>query len=557
MAEQQGNAVDPRPGWTAGFAPLAVPIFRLVWLASIVSNIGSWMQTVGAQWLLVQDDSSPLLVALVQTASAAPVLLFAIPAGVIGEFLNRRRVLLWSQTVQLAVVLGLTYLTAVGQTTTTILLASTFVLGTVSAIQLPAFQALVPDIVPPKLLIDAASLSSIGVNIARAVGPAIAGLVVAQFGVAAVFLLNALSFLVFLGVLLFWKTYSPPVARPEPFVDATRAGIRYIRHSRIVRRILLRLAVFLIPANALWALLPTIAKNSLGFSASGYGLLLAALGAGSIVGAFVLPWARRVAAVNGVVLTSSVVFGAGLVVLVTSPTLWITFPALVATGLAWIGVIATINGTVQAFLPVWVRTRGLSFYQLVLFGCTAAGSAGAGVLASVWDPGLVVIGAGILCGLGGLSLLVWPMPATSGIGRCIVEVPGVEDRPRPDGADDAPVLVVIRYRIPVERRQEFLDTMTGVQQTRLRTGARGWQVYVDADDPGSVIEAYSVGSWREHVSQHEGRTTEFDAQQIARARAMSTQELEVTHLLAIPLPHHRGVEKRRTRDKRRSIPHGT
>ena len=354
MAEAQVSAAPARIGWKAGFAPLAVPIFRLVWLASIVSNVGSWMQTVGAQWLLVQDDGSPLLVALVQTASAAPVLLFAIPAGVIGEFLNRRLVLLWSQIVQLAVVLGLTYLTATGQTTTTVLLASTFVLGTVSAIQLPAFQALVPDIVPPKLLLDAASLSSIGVNIARAVGPAIAGLVVAQFGVAAVFLLNALSFLVFLGVLFFWKTYSPPAIRPEPFVDATRAGIRYVRHSRVVRLILLRLAAFLVPANALWALLPTIAKNSLGFSASGYGLLLAALGAGSIVGAFVLPWARRVAAVNGVVLASSVVFGAGLVALVASPTLWVTFPALVATGLAWIGVIATINGTIQAFLPVWV-----------------------------------------------------------------------------------------------------------------------------------------------------------------------------------------------------------
>ncbi|MGJ0388378.1 MFS transporter [Microbacterium sp. CGR1] len=537
MAEPQVASADGRTGWRAGFAPLAVPIFRLVWLASIVSNIGSWMQTVGAQWLLVQDDGSPLLVALVQTASAAPVLLFAIPAGVIGEFLNRRRVLLWSQIVQLAVVLGLTYLTAVGQTTTTILLASTFVLGTVSAIQLPAFQALVPDIVPPKLLIDAASLSSIGVNIARAVGPAIAGLVVAQFGVAAVFLLNALSFLVFLGVLFFWKTYRPPATRPEPFVDATRAGIRYIRHSRVVRLILLRLAVFLVPANALWALLPTIAKSSLGFSASGYGLLLAALGAGSIVGAFVLPWARRVAAVNGVVLASSVLFGAGLVALVTSPTLWITFPALVATGLAWIGVIATINGTIQAFLPVWVRTRGLSFYQLVLFGCTAAGSAGAGVLAAIWDPGLVVVGAGVLCALGGLSLLVWPMPATAGIGRGIVEVPGVEDRPRADGDDDSAVLVLVRYRVPQARRREFLDLMQRVEQTRLRTGARRWQVYEDADDPDSVVEAYGVGSWREHVSQHEGRTTEFDAELISRARAMSDTAPEIEHLLEIPRPH--------------------
>lgn len=519
--------------WASGFSPLAVPIFRLVWLASIISNIGSWMQTVGAQWLLVQSESSALLVALVQTASAAPVLLFAIPSGVIGEFLNRRLVLLYSQVVQLLVVLALTYLTWTGQTTTPILLASTFVLGTISAIQLPAFQALVPDIVPRNLLVDAASLSSIGVNIARAVGPAIAGLVVAQFGVAAVFLLNAASFLVFLSVLLFWKTYKPPVARHEPFVDATRAGSRYVLHSRIVRLILTRLAIFLIPANALWALLPTIAKDSLGLTASGYGLLLAALGAGSIIGAFVLPWARRVAALNGVVLASSLVFGGGLVVLVVSPTLWMTFPVLVATGLAWIGVIATINGTIQAFLPVWVRTRGLSFYQLVLYGCTAAGSVIAGVLAAVWGSEVVVVVAGILCGLGGLSLLLWPLPKTTGIGRDIVEIPGVHDEPRADGKDDAAVLVLIRYTVPQDRRADFLTVMSQVQQTRFRTGAREWRVYTDVEDTDVVVEAYLVGSWREHVSQHEGRTTEFDGELISRARAMSTVIPTATHLLAI------------------------
>lgn len=536
MADQQ---LEPPPAakhreWASGFAPLTVPIFRLVWLASIISNIGSWMQTVGAQWLLVEADSSALLVALVQTASAAPVLMFAIPSGVIGEFLNRRLVLLYSQAIQFIVVLVLTYLTWAGQTTTTILLASTFVLGTISAIQLPAFQALVPDIVPRNMLVDAASLSSIGVNIARAVGPAIAGLVVAQFGVAAVFLLNAASFVVFLGVLLFWKTYRPPVARHEPFVDATRAGTRYVLHSRIVRLILLRLAIFLVPANALWALLPTIAGGSLGLSASGYGLLLAALGAGSIVGAFVLPWARRVAAFNGVVLASSAVFGAGLVVLVVSPTLWVTFPVLVATGLAWIGVIATINGTIQAFLPVWVRTRGLSFYQLVLFGGTAVGSALAGILAAVWDPGVVVIGAGILCGLGALSLLVWPLPKTEGIGRDIVEVPGVDDEPRADGRDDAAVLVLIRYTVPEDRRAEFLTVMSQVRQTRLRTGGRDWQLYADAGDADLVVEAFTVGSWREHVSQHEGRVTEFDGELISRAWAMSATTPVATHLLALP-----------------------
>ncbi|MFS0795075.1 MFS transporter [Microbacterium sp. 1P10AE] len=545
MADPQAvpPAAEKPAGWTSGFAPLAVPIFRLVWLASIVSNIGSWMQTVGAQWLLVESNGSALVVALVQTASAAPVLMFAIPSGVIGEFLNRRLVLLYSQVIQFVIVLALAYLTWIGETTPVILLASTFVLGTISAIQLPAFQALVPDIVPRNLLVDAASLSSIGVNIARAVGPAIAGLVVAQSGVVAVFLLNAASFVVFLGVLFFWKTYRPPVGRHEPFIDATRAGIRYVLHSRIVRLILLRLAIFLVPANALWALLPTIAKESLHLDADGYGLLLAALGAGSIIGAFVLPWARRVAAFNGVILASSAVFGAGLVILVLSPSLWITFPVLVATGLAWIGVIATINGTVQAFLPVWVRTRGLSFYQLVLFGGTAMGSTLAGIAAAVWGSGIVVVISGILCLLGALSLLAWPLPKTAGIGRDIVEVPGVHDEPRDDGRDDAAVLVLIRYAVPPDARTEFVALMAQVKQTRLRTGGRAWRLYTDVEDADVMVEAYTVGSWREHVSQHEGRTTEFDGELIARAWAMSTTAPVATHLLEVSRapdhPHHR------------------
>jgi hypothetical protein len=367
---------------------------------------------------------------------------------------------------------------------------------------------------------------------------------VAQFGVAAVFLLNAASFLVFLGVLLFWKGYRPPVARPEPFIDATRAGTRYVLHSRVVRQTLLRLAVFLVPANALWALLPTIAKDTLGFSADGYGLLLAALGAGSIVGAFVLPWARRVTAANGVVAASSLVFGIGLVVLVVSPTLWLTFPALVATGLAWIGVIATVNGTIQAFLPVWVRTRGLSFYQLVLFGGTAAGSTLAGVCATVWGSGAVVVGAGILVVVSGLSLLVWRLPPTAGIGREIVEIPGVTDEPRGDGDDDAQVLVLIRYTVPRERRAAFLAAMSEVAQTRLRTGARQWGIFTEVEDGDVLVETYTVGSWREHLSQHEGRTTEYDGEVISAASSMSTTTPSATHLLSAARPRRHGRHPR-------------
>ncbi|MBB2975263.1 MFS family permease [Microbacterium endophyticum] len=525
-------------GHTSGFAPFTLPVFRLIWTAALVSNIGSWMQSVGAQWLLVEGGSSAFVIALVQTAAAAPVLLFAVPAGVIGEFLNRRHVLIYAQFVQLIVVGVLTYLTWTQQTTPTTLLATTFLLGVCSAVQLPAFQSLIPDIVPREMITDAASLSSISVNIARAIGPAAAGLIVAQLGVAAVFAINAVSFVFFLGVLILWRSYAPPRPRPEPFLDATRAGLRYVLHSKIVRSTLVRLALFLVPANALWALLPTIAETSLGLGAGGYGLLLGSLGVGSIIGGVLLPRVRSVLGANGVVLASSLVYGLALIVLVVSPSLWLTVPVLIAAGLAWLNVIAVINGSVQAFLPVWVRTRGLSIYQLALYGGSAVGATLAGVLASAVGADIAVVAAGAAVLVAGLSQFIWPVASTAGIGREIVPIPGVLDVSR-GSDDDQQVLVLVRYRVPESDRSAFIHVMRQVEQTRYRTGARRWELYTDADDSGMLVEAYAVGSWREHLSQHESRTTKFDSDLLARARAHSSEAPLVDHYIALIVPRRR------------------
>ena len=308
------------------------------------------MQSVGAQWFLVESGGSPALVALVQTASAAPVILLAIPAGVLGERLNRRRVLIYTQIVQLAVVVILTVMTWQGAISSAGLLLVTLILGVISAIQLPAYESLIPDIVPRSMISDAAALSSTGVNIARAIGPAIAGLIAAQLGLGAVFALNALSFVFLLLVLILWRGYRPPPVRAEPFLDATRAGLRYVRHSAIVRGILVRFAVFLLPASALWALLPVVASGTLGLSAAGYGLLLTAVGVGSILGATVLARARDRLGVNGTVAWGTGIYGIGLVSVVAFPSIWVAVPALVVTGAAWLAVVATVNGTIQAFL---------------------------------------------------------------------------------------------------------------------------------------------------------------------------------------------------------------
>lgn len=517
----------------SALAPLKLAAFRALWIAALVSNIGSWMQTVGAQWFLVESDASPVLIALVQSASAAPILLLGIPAGVLGEFLNRRSLLIWVQAAQVIIGLLLTVLTATGAMTPALLLSLTFLLGAASAVQLPAYQAIVPDIVPRDLIRSAASLSSISVNLARAIGPAIAGVIISSLGVPFVFALNAATFGFFLLVLVVWRDYKAPQHRPEPFLDGLRAGLRYVAHAGVVRRIYIRLGLFIVPASALFALLPLIATNRLDLDSNGYGLLLTAIGAGSIGGAFIITPAVQRFGLNATVLVASALFGVGLMATSLAPNLWVALLVLLLTGVAWIGVLATLNGAVQSFLPVWVRTRGLSIYQIVLFGATAAGSALAGAAAAMFGVGHTSVVAGFLVVVVALSQLIWPFLSTADKGRMPAVIP-LTDVPMVDGQpidQDAPTLVLIRYTVPADKREEFLTALRLVKRSRQRTGARQWQAYDDRERAGVIVEAFWLGSWREHIAQHEGRATEYDEKVIDAARAFSTAPLEVEHLI--------------------------
>lgn len=529
---------------TGPLAPLGVTIFRWLWLAGLVSNIGGWMQTVGAQWFLVEQQASPAIVALVSTAAAAPVLLFGIPAGVLGEFANRRLLLIWVQTAQAVLALALALLTAVGLMTPPLLLALTFSLGVASAIQLPAYQAIVPEIVPARLIGDAAALSSIGVNVARAIGPALAGLVIGSLGIPFVFALNAVSFAGFLLVLVVWRGYRRPELAREPFWSATRAGLRYVLHAGVVRRMYLQLLLFIIPANALWALLPVLASDRLGLDSSGYGLLLAALGVGSIAGAFVIPAARRRFGTNRLIIIGSATYGLGIAAVAVSPSLIVTISVLVLIGLAWIGVIATLNGAVQSFLPRWVRTRGLSVYQLVLFGGTAAGSALSGVLGGIYGTVTTVVAAGAVVVVTSSLLVFRPLLSTDK-SREVVPMPLTDVPPvaLPDPADadavtsgpaaDGRTLVIVRYEVSSEHRDAFIAAMAFVEQSRRRTGARTWDLYDDRERPGVLVEAYTVGSWREHLDQHHSRTTGYDSLVSENARRLASSEPIVEHLISV------------------------
>ena len=347
------------------------------------------MQTVGAQWLLVGLPGAATLVALVQTADTLPDVLLAFPAGALADAFDRRRLLIYIQLFQVAVGTTLTVLTLTGHITAPLILTFTFLLGAGGAMGVSPYQALIPELVPRDQLASASALGSISINLARATGPAIAGLLIGGLGVGWVFALNTATFLLLIAVLLIWRRPIEEAAQaPERFVSALRAGGRYVRYSPVTRRVLLRLGLFVIPATAIWALLPLVARQLLGLGATGYGVLLGALGMGAMAGAFVLPRVSARVTPNRVLGWWSVVYALAMAVLVTVHHPLAACLVLLPAGAAWVLVIANLNATIQLFLPGWVRGRGLAAYQIVVFGSQAGGALAWGLLAQ--RTGLVV-----------------------------------------------------------------------------------------------------------------------------------------------------------------------
>ncbi|MFL5447685.1 MAG: MFS transporter, partial [Gemmatimonadales bacterium] len=403
---------------TSPWAPLRQRIFRLLWLAVLISNIGTWMQTVGAQWLLVGLPGAATLVALVQTADTLPDVLLAFPAGALADAFDRRRLLIILQLLQVAIGAGLTALTLTGHMTPALLLAFTLALGGASAMTVPPYEALIPELVPREQLPSASALGAISINLARAIGPAIAGLLIARVGVGVVFGINTAAFLLLIGVLLVWRRPIEAAAQaPERFLPALRAGGRYVRYSPITRRILLRLGLFIGPATAVWALLPLVATRLLHLGSGGYGLLLGALGCGAVAGALLLPRFSSALTPNRMLAAGSAVYAGAMAVLVLVRHPLPAFLVLLPAGAAWVVIISSMNAMIQLFLPGWVRARGLAAYQIVLFGSQAAAALVWGLVAGL--AGLVVaflLAAGLLL-LTAASLRLWPLYDVTGLNR--------------------------------------------------------------------------------------------------------------------------------------------
>lgn len=515
----------------SAWAPLRIAIFRSLWLALLASNIGTWMQTVGAQWLLVEESGTDTLVAVVQTASTLPILLLALPSGALADTFDRRRLLLGVQAFLVAVGVLLTVLTFAQRMPPTLLLTLTFVLGGGQALTAPAWQAVIPELVPRAQLANASALGAISMNLARAVGPAVAGVLIARTGVGVVFALNTLSFVVFAVVLWRWRR-SPVDAgtAPERFTAAVRSGGRYVRYSPVVRRILLRAGLFLVPGSALWALLPLVASRRLGLGSGGYGVLLAAVGVGAVAGALLLPRLRARWSLNRLILFAGAAFTGVLTVLALGRGQAVVVAALLPAGVAWVMVLSSVNAALQLFLPNWVRARGLAVYQMVFAGAQAAGALVWGAMSDLFGLAPAHLAAAGLMLAGVVTLRWWPMRDTAGMDRePAVFWPEPHLEVEPD-SQDGPVLVTARYPVSPEREAAFVEAMQGVRRTRLRTGAMRWGLFRDGQHPDRFVEVYLVPSWDEHLRQHTGRLTGADQATEEHAQALADGPPEVSHL---------------------------
>jgi predicted MFS family arabinose efflux permease len=513
------------------WAPLRLRVFRTLWFVQLGSNLGSWMQTVGAQWLLVGRPHAATLVALVQTATTLPLMLFGLPAGVFADVFDRRRLLLGLQASSVAVTGVMAGVTFLGQMSSALLLALTFLLGCAAAMALPAWQAIVPELVPREQLENASALGAMNYNVARAVGPALAGVLVARTGAGTVFALNAASFLGGIVLLFAWRRPVPENEfGRERVLPALRAGDRYVWHAPVVRRILLRAALFSMPAIALWALLPLVASRRLGLGAAGYGLLLAAVGLGAVAGALLLPQLRSRLSPSWFFAGATLLYAGALAVTGLVTQVVIVALILVPAGLAWVAILSSLNAAMQLILPDWVRARGLAVYQFVFAGGQAVAAVVWGVLAqrAGLPTGLVV--AALLLAAGAATVIFWPLGDAGGLDRSPAIYWPIPNLLLDPEGNQGPVLVTLAWRVEPGQVAGFLEAMHRVRLSRLRTGASSWQLYRDGEQPDRFLELFVVPSWEEHLRQHGGRLTGADHEFEQEAVAQAAGPPEVTHL---------------------------
>jgi MFS family permease len=514
--------------------PFRYKIFSIVWSATVVSNIGSWMYAAAASWLMTDLTTNAFAVSLVQVANTLPLFVFALPAGVFSDTIDKRRYLIAGETITTILSAIFAAMVWFHQVTPASLLWFMFFISVAGALTSPAWQAVVPSLVPREALPSAISANSAGVNVSRAIGPALAGAIIAPLGIAAPFVINAISNLGVIGALFAWrepntKTSTLPVER---FSGAIVAGFRFAINDPKLRRTFARTIAFFFFASTYWALLPLVARERISGGPTIYGFLLGAIGLGAVAGALVMPaWKAKIGP-DRLVAGASLGTAAALVLFGLAREPVVALLASLVAGVSWIAAIATLNVSAQIALPDWVRGRGLAMYITVLFGAMTLGSAVFGELA-----GLTSLSVAHFAAAAGLLLAIpltsrwklqmsdkldltpsmqWPAPIVT----------------REVEATDGPVLVTIVYRIrDLKNCPAFLEAMDRLKDERLRDGAYRWGVFEDTAQPGRFIETFLVSSWVEHLRQHE-RVTKADDVLQQQIVGLLQEEPAIDHFVA-------------------------
>jgi len=494
----------------SSWSPFRRQAFAVLWTATVISNIGTWMQNAAAGWLMTGLNPEPLIVALVQVATTLPMFLFAIPAGALADILDKRRLLIAVQVVLTALVACFSLLVSAGQVSAAGLLAFTFLMGTGAALIAPSWQSIVPQLVPREELPPAVAANSAGINVSRAVGPALAGFLIGAYGIVAPFWINALSNLGIIAALMWWRPAETTAKHlpPERFRGAILVGLRHARRNSHLRSTLVRSVGFFIFASAYWALLPLVAREQIKGGPSLYGFLLGAIGASAVVGAFTLSFLKRRLGADGIAVAGIIGTAIGLVLFGFAREPLAGLAASVISGLSWIAVLATLNVSAQVGLPTWVRGRGLALFGAVQFGAMSLGSAAWGQIA-----GWIGLSAAHFVAATGLALSVlvlrrWRLQT----GESLDLNPSMH-WPQPVlahevDADRGPVLVTVEYKIDPENRASFLNALMMLADQRRRDGAFQWGIFEDSADSGRFVETFFIESWIEHLRQHERVTEE-------------------------------------------------
>ena len=493
-------------------APLQGAVFRGLWFAWLAANLTMWMNDVAAAWLMTTLTASPVMVALVSTASTLPVFLLGLPSGALADILDRRRYFAFTQLWVSINALLLAGLALADALTAPVLLLLTFSNGIGLALRWPVFAAIVPQVVPRDQLPAALALNGIAMNLSRVIGPVLAGGLIAAFSPAAVFVVNALLAVVAFVLILRWRSLPRTSTLPgERFVGAMRVGLAFAMQSPRLKVVLLRIFLFFLHSTALMALLPLVAAQLHGGGPGSFTLMLACVGAGAIFAALRFGHWRARFDRNQFVRYGTLVQAAMSCVVVLVPEIWVALPAMVVLGMAWISVANSLAVAAQMAMPDWVRARGMSIYQMALMGGAAAGSL-------LWGQTAAMIGVqgAVLCAAGfGCVVLLGTRHLSVEGGVDLDFTPVLTSHaPEPSyevGADEGPVMVTLQYQIDPARAHEFAEVMQRTRRARLRQGALSWGLFRDVSVPGRYVEYFVDESWVEHLRRLE-RFTAFDAE---------------------------------------------